>query len=70
MNLVSVLFTLNISGVTLLVFYLLRYFVSQNERVKEQLKHEQAMLEIEQEKSEKLLLNILPASIAQRLKGW
>jgi hypothetical protein len=50
------------------VFFLLRYFVSQNERVKEQLKHEQAMLEIEQEKSEKLLLNILPASIAQRLK--
>ena len=67
-ELVSILFAFNISGVTLLVFFLLRYFVSQNERVKEQLKHEQAMLEIEQEKSEKLLLNILPASIAQRLK--
>ena len=67
-ELVSILFALNISGVTLLVFYLLRYFVSQSERVKQQLKHEQAMLEIEQEKSEKLLLNILPASIAQRLK--
>jgi class 3 adenylate cyclase len=51
------------------MFYLLRYFVSQNERVKEQLKHEQAMLEIEQEKSEKLLLNILPKPIAQRLKA-
>src|SRR4029077_7621076 len=68
-ELVSVLFTLNISCVTLLVFYLLRYFVRQNERVKEQLKHEQATLEIEQEKSEKLLLNILPTSIAQRLKA-
>ena len=68
-ELVSVLFALNISCVTLLVFYLLRYFVLQNERVKEQLKHEQAMLEIEQEKSEKLLLNILPTSIAQRLKA-
>ena len=68
-ELVSVLFALNISGVTLLVFYLLRYFVSQNERVKVQLKHEQARLEIEQDKSEKLLLNILPASIAQRLKA-
>jgi guanylate cyclase len=68
-KLVSVLFALNISGVTLLVFYLLRYFVSQSERVKQQLKHEQAMLEIEQEKSEKLLLNILPTSIAQRLKA-
>ncbi len=68
-ELVAILFTLNISCVTLLVFYLLRYFVSQNERVKEQLKDEQAMLEIEQEKSEKLLLNILPISIAQRLKA-
>jgi guanylate cyclase len=68
-ELVSVLFVLNISGVTLLVFYLLRYFVSQNEHAKEQLKHEQAMLEIEQEKSEKLLLNILPKPIAQRLKA-
>jgi guanylate cyclase len=68
-ELISILFVLNISGVTALMFYLLRYFVSQNERVKEQLKHEQAMLEIEQEKSEKLLLNILPKPIAQRLKA-
>jgi adenylate cyclase len=68
-ELVAILFALNISCVTLLVFYLLRYFVSQNERVKEQLKDEHAMLEIEQEKSEKLLLNILPTSIAQRLKA-
>ena len=68
-ELVSILFAFNISGVTLLVFYLLRYFVNQNELVKEQLKHEQEMLEIEQQKSEKLLLNILPASIAQRLKA-
>ena len=68
-ELVSILFALNISGVTLLVFYLLRYFVNQNELVKEQLKHEQALLKIEQEKSENLLLNILPKSIAQRLKS-
>jgi len=68
-ELVSILFALNISCVTLLVFYLLRYFVNQNELVKEQLKHEQAMLEIEREKSETLLLNILPTSIAQRLKA-
>ena len=68
-QLVSILFVMNISGVTLLVFYLLRYFVSQNELVKGQLKREQALLEIEQEKSENLLLNILPVSIAQRLKA-
>jgi len=61
-ELVSILFASNIAAVTLLVFYLLRYFVNQNELVKEQLRHEQ-------EKSEKLLLNILPISIAQRLKA-
>ena len=49
-ELISILFVLNISGVTVLMFYLLRYFVSQNEHAKERLKHEQAMLEIEQEK--------------------
>ena len=61
-ELVSILFASNIAAVTVLVFYLLRYFVNQNELVKEQLKHEQ-------EKSETLLLNILPISIAQRLKA-
>jgi adenylate cyclase len=68
-QLVSFFFALNISAVTLLMFYLLRYFVNQNERVKEKLKDEQVQLAIEQEKSEKLLLNILPVSIAQRLKS-
>src|SRR6476646_2988896 len=40
-ELVSILFALNISGVTLLMFCLLRYFVNQNELVKQQLKREQ-----------------------------
>jgi guanylate cyclase len=68
-QLVSFFFALNISAVTVLMFYLLRYFVNQNERVKEKLKYEQVQLAIEQEKSERLLLNILPARIAQRLKA-
>jgi guanylate cyclase len=67
-ELIAILFALNISFVTILLFYLLRYFVSQNDLVKDQLKAEQTMLAIEREKSEKLLLNILPPSIAQRLK--
>src|ERR1043166_7905399 len=61
-ELVSILFASNIAAVTVLVFCLLRYFVNQNELVKKQLKNEQ-------EKSEKLLLNILPVSIAERLKA-
>src|SRR6185369_7259084 len=68
-ELMSLFFVLNISAVTVLMFYLLRYFVNQNDQVKEQLKREQALLEIEQEKSEKLLLNILPVTIAERLKS-
>ncbi len=67
-SLVSILFVSNISAVTFLTFYVLRYFVNQNELVKKKLKHEQELLAAEREKSEKLLLNILPPSIAQRLK--
>lgn len=67
--LISLLFVMNISGVAFLGFFVLRYFVTQNQQVKEQLKQEQALLAAEREKSESLLLNILPASIAKRLKG-
>jgi guanylate cyclase len=67
-NLISILFVLNIAAVTFLTFFVLRYFVNQTELVKKQLSHEQEMLAAEREKSEKLLLNILPPSIAQRLK--
>jgi len=60
-QLVAILFVLNISCASSLIFFVMRYFVNQNELVKEKLK-------LEQEKSEKLLLNILPSPIAQRLK--
>jgi len=68
-ELISIFFALNVSAVTILMFYLLRYFVNQNEQVKTKLEYGRAQLAIEQEKSEKLLLNILPTSIAQRLKA-
>jgi len=67
-NIINIFFVLNISMVTFLSFFVLRYFVSQNEMVKKQLKKEQDLLAIEREKSENLLLNILPPSIARRLK--
>lgn len=68
-ELIRILFVLNIASVTFLTFFVLRYFVNQNDKVKEQLKHEQELLAAEREKSEKLLLNILPLSIAERLKA-
>ncbi|MGE5226454.1 MAG: adenylate/guanylate cyclase domain-containing protein [Planctomycetaceae bacterium] len=54
-------FALNITGTTLAAFAILGYFVHQRE-----LAH--AALQAERERSERLLLNVLPAPIAGRLK--
>jgi len=55
------LYSENVLLVSALAFFALRFFVIERERA-------QAALEAEQAKSEALLLNILPAAIAQRLK--
>ncbi|HEU0041573.1 MAG TPA: adenylate/guanylate cyclase domain-containing protein [Jiangellaceae bacterium] len=54
-------FVLNVLGVTLSAYVMLAYFVGQRERA-------HRALEAERELSEKLLLNVLPAPIALRLK--
>ena len=54
-------FVLNITGVTLTCFLMLRYFVGARERALDALDREHA-------RSERLLLNVLPPSIAKRLK--
>jgi adenylate cyclase len=54
-------FVLNIAGVTVSAYLMLAYFVEQRERM-------HRALEIEQERSERLLLNVLPPPIADRLK--
>ena len=55
-------FLMNILGTTCILYAAMRYFQSQKERT-------MAALQMEQARSEKLLLNILPASIAARLKN-
>ena len=55
-------FLMNITGTASILYGVLRYFQAQKERV-------MASLELEQARSEKLLLNILPAPIAARLKA-
>lgn len=55
-------FVMNVSGVATILYIVMRYFQSQKERVL-------LALETEQARSEKLLLNILPQSVAQRLKA-
>ncbi|CAG0964820.1 adenylate cyclase [Methylophilaceae bacterium] len=55
-------FVMNILGTATILYVAMRYFQSQKERVLVALAAEQA-------RSEKLLLNILPESIAERLKA-
>jgi adenylate cyclase len=62
------LFVLNIAGVTFTCFLMLRYFVGQRERALVALDIEHKNLVQEQERSERLILNVLPPTIAARLK--
>jgi adenylate cyclase len=61
-NLVIIFFVLNIGGVSSIVFALLHYFVGQKELA-------YRLLRSEQDRSESLLLNVLPREIAARLKS-
>jgi len=54
-------FVLTLLGVSTTVYLLLRYFIGERERVL-------GALRVEQDRSERLLLNVLPATIARRLK--
>ena len=61
-TIIILLFVLNVLGVTGTSYILLQYFVRERERYA-------AALAVEQERSERLLLNVLPAPIAERLKS-
>ena len=61
-------FALNVLGVATTVFAVLEYFVRARERALSDLAGQHQALELEQAKSERLLLNVLPAPIAKRLK--
>lgn len=58
---VPIFFVLNILAVTGIAFILLHYFVSERNKA-------YSLLREEQDRSERLLLNVLPVEIAQRLK--
>ena len=61
-------FTENLLLFACLVYVLLRHFVAERSRMRAALEQEHALLLKEQEKSQQLLLNILPGPIAERLK--
>ncbi len=59
---ITTLFVINFVGLVFVTFVSLRYFIHERERAR-------LALQLEQERSERLLLNILPKEIAGRLKA-
>ncbi|WP_301103245.1 adenylate/guanylate cyclase domain-containing protein [Propionivibrio sp.] len=62
-------FALNFAAVSTLVFLLLRYAASEKQKAQSRLEDAHLQLQLEQDRSERLLLNILPGPIAERLKN-
>jgi adenylate cyclase len=67
---VSVLFfVLNFATISTLIYLLLHYALREKDRIQSMLGDAHLKLEKEQIRSEQLLLNVLPASVATRLKN-
>jgi class 3 adenylate cyclase len=69
MNTIGVFFALNFAAMSSLLYFLVRYFVIETEKIKRQLDQQHALLAEEQKKSERVLFNVLPSNIAERLKN-
>jgi adenylate cyclase len=68
MQTIAVFFVLNFAAMSTIVYLLVVYFVRQKDRLKEALDEQHSLLQMEQDRSERLLLNVLPGHIAERLK--
>ena len=68
MQTIAVFFVLNFAAMSTIVYLLVVYFVRQKDRLKMALDQQHSLLQVEQERSERLLLNVLPGHIAERLK--
>jgi adenylate cyclase len=64
-----VFFALNFIAVATMIYVLLRFSIQEKLKTQSRLEEAHQMLQLEQDRSEKLLLNILPAPIALRLKN-
>jgi len=65
---VAVFFVLNFAAISVMIYSLLWYFASEKQKLRVQVDASHEEIRQEKERSEKLLLNILPPSIAERLK--
>lgn len=64
----TAMFVIDLSGPSVVAFLALLYFVAERNRVRAALTRQHALLMVEQARSERLLLNILPATIAAQLR--
>ena len=62
-----IFFALNFAAVSTIVFLLLRYSAIEKQKAQAHLEAAHQQLQVEQNRSERLLLNILPGPIAERL---
>ncbi len=69
MKTIGVFFALNFAVMSSILFFLVRHFILQMEALRNQLTDERKALSDEQEKSEHLLLNVLPSGIAKRMQN-
>ena len=65
---IAVFFVLNFAAISTIVYLLISYFVRERQRLSTELSRSHDQLVDAQEKSERLLLNMLPARVAERLK--
>jgi class 3 adenylate cyclase len=68
MKTIGVFFALNFAAMSSILYFLVRHFVLESERIKTQLDLQNGLLAEEQQKSERVLFNVLPSNIARRLK--
>jgi class 3 adenylate cyclase len=65
---IVVFFALNFIAISSVVYFLLRFAATERDRSQANLVEAHRALQAEQERSERLLLNILPGPVAERLK--
>lgn len=64
----ALFFALNFIAISSIAYFLLRYAAEEKEKYETELRQANDLLRMEQERSERLLLNILPEPVAERLK--
>jgi adenylate cyclase len=66
---VSVFFVLNFAAISVMIYALLWYFVQEKTKLRAEVDAVHAEVLVEKQRADKLLLNILPPAIAERLKN-